>query len=64
MPSLPRWKAQREQAQAILQAMQEEMEAYRDERSEQWQGSEKGAAFQDIINQVDAARANVEEIAL
>ena len=63
MPSLPRWKALREQAQAVLQAMQEEMEAYRDERTEQWQESEKGAAFQDIINQVDTARASTEEIA-
>ena len=63
MPSLSRWKALRDQAQAILEAMQEEMEAYRDERSEQWQQSDKGAAFENIIDQVDTARASTEEIA-
>ena len=64
MPSLPRWKAQREQAQALLQTMLDEMEAYRDERTEQWQESEKAEAFQELIDQTDAARAAVEEIAL
>jgi hypothetical protein len=63
MPSLSRWKALKEQAQAILQTMLEEMEAYRDERSEQWQESDKGAAFEEMIDQVDTARNSVEEIA-
>ena len=62
MASMSRWKAMKEQAQALLQAMQEEMEAYREERSEQWQEGEKGTAFQEGIERVEAARAAVEEI--
>ena len=63
MPSLLRWKALREQAQAVLAHDAGGKEAYREERTEQWQESEKGAAFQDIVDQVDTARASVEEIA-
>jgi hypothetical protein len=44
--------------------MQEEMGAYRDDRSEQWQESEKGETFQEIIDQVDTARAAIEEVAI
>jgi hypothetical protein len=42
VPSLARWKALRDQAQAFLQTMHEEMEAYWEERSEQWQESVEG----------------------
>jgi division protein CdvB (Snf7/Vps24/ESCRT-III family) len=64
MPSLARWRALRDQVQALLQTMQEEMESYRDERSEQWQEGDRGEAFQGIIDQVDTARAAIEEISL
>jgi hypothetical protein len=62
MPSRERWKALQEQARAALQTMQEEMQSYYNDRSEKWQESEKGGEFQERLDQVDAARASVEEI--
>jgi TRAP-type C4-dicarboxylate transport system substrate-binding protein len=64
MPSMARWKALRDQAQAILQTLQDEMETYRDDRSEAWQEGEKGEAFQEIIDSVAAALESAEGIEL
>lgn len=44
--------------------MLDEMQGYYDERSEQWQEGERGEAFQELLDQVDAVRASAEEIAL
>ena len=46
--------------EALLQALQDEMEACRDARSEAWQDSERGEAFQEAIDLVEAARLAVE----
>ncbi len=62
MPSTARWKVLRDQAQAILETMIEEMEAYRDDRSEEWQQSERAGEFQELIERTDEARAAVEGI--
>ena len=64
MPSMARWRALHEQARASLQTMFEEMEAYRDERSEQWQEGEKGVAFQEMLDRVEEAFSSVDELTL
>jgi hypothetical protein len=55
MPGVPRWKAMREAALALLCAMLAEMESYRDERSEDWQEGERGEAFEEALDQVREA---------
>ena len=62
IPSTLRWKALSEQAQNILQTLQSEMDAYHDERSEAWQESEKGEAFQETIERVAEALESVQNI--
>jgi hypothetical protein len=64
MPSKARWKALTLQAQAILQTLQTEMEIYRDERSDEWQQSEKADAFQEVIDQVAEALESAQAIDL
>ena len=64
MPSMARWRALQSQARGNLQTMFEEMEAYRDERSEAWQDGEKGAAFQEMLDRVGEAFSTVEELTL
>lgn len=44
--------------------MGSEMEVYRDERSECWQESPQGEAFEEIIESVDSALEAVAGIAL
>jgi len=55
MPSTARWRALAGQAQTILKALQTEMEDYRDDRSDQWQESEKADTFQEAIDRVAQA---------
>lgn len=45
MPGNARWRAMTEQAHLLLVQAGEEMQAYHDERSEQWQESEKAEAL-------------------
>ena len=54
LPSDKRWKAMQEQARALLQTMAEEMQAYYDERSEQWQESDKGDAMQERLDALES----------
>lgn len=62
MPSTARWKALQSQAQAALQAIVDEMEAYRDERSEQWQESDRAEQFQETLDAAEEARTTVAEL--
>ena len=62
MPSTARWKSLREQAMSALQSLQEEMQAYLDDRSEAWQESERGINFQDKIETVEDAASAVHGI--
>jgi len=62
MPSHARWRALIQEVGAILQTVREEMEAYRDARSEAWQESERAEAFQERIDQVEEALASIEAI--
>jgi len=62
MPSSARWKALIEHARASLSTVQEEMEEYQEDRSEAWQESGAADAFQERIDQVEAALEAVEAI--
>ena len=71
MPSLPavatlpghaRWQALTRQALLLLQTVQEERQAYYDQRSERWQESERGAAFLEGLQAVEEARDAVEAL--
>lgn len=55
MPSMARWRALARQAQTILKTLKTEMEAYQDDRSDEWQESDKADAFQEAIDRVDEA---------
>ncbi len=55
MPGTARWRAMKEAALALLDAMIAEMEGYRDERSQEWQEGERGAAFDEAVSQVREA---------
>jgi hypothetical protein len=55
MPSAARWRAMIQMANNLLEAARQEMETYRDDRSEAWQESEKGEEFQETIDSLDGA---------
>ncbi len=53
-----------DQVCGILQVMVSEMEAYRDDRSDEWQEGAKGEAFQEGIDVVGEALAIAGGVAL
>jgi hypothetical protein len=53
MPGTARWKALHAQAQAAMQTMLDEMQAYHADRSETWQEGEKGEAFETMMNDAE-----------
>jgi hypothetical protein len=62
IPSTARWKSLREQALSALQSLQNEMQAYLDDRSEVWQESERGMTFQDKIESVEDVTAALQDV--
>jgi len=62
MPSTGRWNALIEMAKNLLSTVHQEMEDYRDSRSEAWQECEKGEAFQATLDLVSDAPASIEDI--
>ena len=54
MPGSARWKAMIAQAHLLLSEVIVEMNSYRDDRSEQWQESERGDEHQERIDSVEA----------
>ena len=64
MPSMTRWKALHDQARAALQAIQDEMQAYYDDRSEQWQESDRAQQFQEILDRVGDAYQAVDDLSV
>lgn len=55
MPDTPRWNALLDAARAALETAQQEMQAYIEERSEEWQDSERGQALQERLEQIEEA---------
>ena len=64
LPGMARWKALHAQASAALDTMQAEMQDYFDVRTEAWQQSDKGAAFQEMLDQMEQARSAVDGLTL
>jgi hypothetical protein len=57
-----RCKTVQAQTLELLCSLKEELQAYWDDRSETWQESERGEAFQNLIEQVEEACSSVENI--
>lgn len=65
VPTIPgpaRWKALLDKAREALTAVRQEMDAYRDQRSEAWQESAKGEEFQERLARIEQACDSVETI--
>ncbi len=62
IPPERRWKVLHEQGRNALQTMLDEMEAYRDERSDTWQESERGASFQERMEALESIIAELDEL--
>ena len=65
VPTLPghaRWRALLSQAQWVLSQLSLEMQAYYEQRSEQWQESAPGESFQERLEAVQELLAQVEEL--
>lgn len=59
MPAVHRWKALQEQARNALQQLLDEQQAYYDERTEEWQESERG---QDLLDQIETLDSLIEDL--
>lgn len=55
MPSQERWNALLEAARAYIETAQGEMQSYFDDRSEEWQESERGETIQERLTQLETA---------
>jgi TRAP-type C4-dicarboxylate transport system substrate-binding protein len=64
IPSTARWTALQDQARAAIQTMLDEMEAYRDDRSEQWQERDRAAQFEEKIETATEIRDALEGFSL
>lgn len=63
-PGARRWCLLLDQAQRTVEVVADEMEAYHDERSDQWQEDERGEAFMqrlESVQEVTAAFDNIPE---
>ena len=62
LPGHARWQGLLRQAQLLLETVQEEMQAYHDQRSETWQESERGENFRERLEAVTAVQSAIEEV--
>ena len=60
LPSARRWHALLEQARLALQTAHDEMQAYRDARSDAWQDTERAEA---LAEQIEALERTLDELA-
>ena len=51
-PGYRRWKIMRGRCLSILEAITTEMETYHDQRSENWRDSERGEAFDEVVESI------------
>jgi hypothetical protein len=54
MPGTKRWRAIEDLAIELLSTARNEMESYRDERSQSWQEGENGQAHQEWLDRIEA----------
>jgi hypothetical protein len=62
MPGTRRWAAMTGQALLLLQTVQAEMQDYYEQRSECWQGSERGEGLAERLQALQEVVAAVEEL--
>jgi hypothetical protein len=62
LPSTGRWRKGIVQAHNLLELVQQEMQAYYDQRSDNWQDGDKGDAFQERLEAIGEAIAQVDEL--
>ncbi len=60
-PGPARWKALLTHAELLLQTAQREMERYFEERSENWQESERGETFLERIENLEIACGAIQD---
>jgi hypothetical protein len=63
LPATKRWAAMHTQAMALLTTSLDEMQQYFEDRSEDWQQSDRGQAFQERLDAIEAAKEVVAELA-
>ncbi len=62
MPGTQRWAAMTGQALLLLQTAEAEMQEYHEQRSESWQGSERGERMAERLQAIQEAIAAVEDL--
>jgi hypothetical protein len=62
MPAHKRWQGLLKQATLLVDQAACEMQSYFDDRSEEWQSSERGEAFTEILDAVQNALATLDEV--
>jgi hypothetical protein len=62
IPSTARWRALRGQAIEVLGILKDEMESYQADRSDNWQQSERGEAFQEKLDLLQEAMEALDSI--
>lgn len=62
MPGHKRWRGLLKYARLLVDQAQREMESYSEDRSEQWQSSERGEAFVEILDAVQDVLAALEDV--
>jgi len=60
VPATKRWDAMLTRAIAILTTRRDEMQEYHDDRTTQWQESERGEAFQERITELENIISDLE----
>jgi len=63
IPGVPRWRKAIANAQSLIALVEQEMATYYDERSEEWQESERGEEFQERLDAIRDAQSNLGELA-
>lgn len=62
MPGWPRWNASANMAHELIDQTLNEMQEYFDDRSQEWQESERGGQHQQRIDAVEAALSALTEV--
>ena len=62
MPSRARWAALHRRASDALETLADELTAYQEARTEEWQGGDRGEEFTALLAAVETAQEAVEEI--
>ena len=63
MPGTVRWRQAVAQARGLLEIVEQEMQDYFGDRSQEWQESERGESFQERIDAMNEAKDMVEGLA-